>query len=65
MLDISVLLKKTTKLNCQLSFLVLSKRDFKKLSWLLAVGLAHLPVSGTGEWGGCVVRVGERRDKGR
>lgn len=65
MLDISVLLKKTTKLNSQLSFLVLSKRDFKKLSWLLAVGLAHLPVSGMGEWGGCVVRVGERQDEGR
>ena len=48
MLDISVLLKKTTRLNSQLSLLVFVKEIFLKLTWLPAVGLAHLPVSGIG-----------------
>ena len=38
MLDVSVLLKKTTKLNSQLSLLVLSERDFKKKMNLAAGG---------------------------
>lgn len=49
MLDISVLLKKTTKLNSQLSLSILSRRLKKKLTWLLTVGLAHLAVAGVGD----------------
>lgn len=30
----------------------------KKLTWLPAMGLAHLPVSGIGQWGGGVTGVG-------
>ena len=46
MLDISALLKKTTKLNSQLSPLSFVEETFKKFTWLRAVGLAHLPASG-------------------
>ena len=49
MLDISVLLKKTIKLNSQLSLFISSRRLKKKLTWLLAVGLAHLAASRAGD----------------
>lgn len=62
MLDISVLLKKTTKRNSQLSLLVCQRETFKNSlgGWL--GGPAHLLVSEMGEGDDCVSGAGETSD---
>lgn len=64
MLDISVLLKKTTKLNSQLFFLVLSKRDSLKMNLAAGSGTGSFASLRDGEMGlgSRVTGGGDRRD---
>ena len=65
MLDISVLLKKTTKLNSQLSLFISSRRLKKKINLAAGGGPGSFGSLEGGGWGGRVIGLGDRSDSRR